>query len=444
MLYKRVNTKFLFIAATKDQKVALRLGNHFIVVNNDECILDHVFGAGKPTRTPRAITSGKPNPSGAPAAAAPPADDAVETAPPPTKGALQKKSKFLTINGVSIQYKNKTLWLFINATLAMGPVELSLIGFGIGLKLGGGNLKLNDLSTFDMNDLDFQINGLAMMFDRPPVLITGVFIHEVTETIDSYRGGIAVGFKPYEFVAVGEYAEVTENKQKYKSIFLYAKLDGPLIDLQIAIIKGVRLGFGYNSFVRSPELHELADFPFINDSGIGGAGNNPMKILDAMRGGPNPWVAPRQDSFWFAAGFSVSAFNLLTATAVALLGFGDEGVIISIFADVVCMMPPEVPSPDMCIVYVELLMNVELNFCHDYMFAQAALSPQSFIFVPQCRLSGSFAMGTWFGRSSYAGDWVFSVGGYHRQFVRPDHYPNPERLAIRFNIGDNISISGEG
>jgi hypothetical protein len=55
-----------------------------------------------------------------------------------------------------------------------------------------------------------------------------------------------------------------------------AKLDGPLIDLEIAIIEGMRLGFGYNSFVRSPSVQELALFPFINDVGVGGAGMNPM------------------------------------------------------------------------------------------------------------------------------------------------------------------------
>lgn len=446
------NAKIFYKAVTQGQEYVLRLGHHFIVINNDECILDHVFGA-KPA-PPRAagggsagaITAGNTRNANASLTDTKnlPAED---TQSSPTKGTLQKKSKFLTITGISVQYKNETLWLFIDATLAMGPVELSLIGFGIGLKLGGANLKLNDLvNTFNMTDLDFQINGIAMNFDQPPILIAGVFIHEVTESINSYRGGIAVGFKPYEFVAVGEYAEVTDpvTKEKYKSIFLYAKLDGPLIDLQIAIIKGVRLGFGYNSFVRSPQVHELADFPFISDSGISEAGNNPMKILEGMRGGVYPWVAPKQDSFWFAVGFSVSAFNLLTATAVALVGFSDEGVVINILADVVCMMPPEAPSRDMCIVYVELLMNAELNFIHDYFFVQAALAPTSFLLVPQCHLYGGFAMGTWFGRSDYAGDWVFTVGGYHRNFVRPAHYPRPDRLGIRFNIGDNISIRGEG
>ena len=53
-------------------------------------------------------------------------------------------------------------------------------------------------------------------------------------------------------------------------------------------------------------------------------------------------------------------------------------------------------------------------------------------------------MGNWFGHSDYDGDWVFSVGGYHKQFAVPDHYPKPDRLGIRFSIGDNMTIGGEG
>lgn len=185
-----------------------------------------------------------------------------------------------------------------------------------------------------------------------------------------------------------------------------AKLDGPLIDLEIAIIKGVRLGFGYNSFVRSPSVQELADFPFINDTGAGTAGNSPMAVLTAMRGGTNPWVQVKHDAFWFAFGFSVSCFDIITATAVAMLQFSDKGVIANIFADVIAQMPPDSPR-EASIVYVELLMNAELNFIEDYFFVQAALAPTSFLLVPQCHLFGGFAAGSWWGRSQYAGEWVF-------------------------------------
>ena len=446
---------FYYKNTDKDQTTALKQGHHFIVVNNNACVLDHIFTTGTAPNPSSQPSSG----GGAETAVAirkplvherdttTSTDDATN---PPTTGTLKKDSSFLSISGVGLQYSQGTLWLFLNASIKLGPIEMDLIGFGIGLKLvGDGAINLGDLSNLSSDAdalkkaLSFQLQGLAMDFNQPPVLIAGAFEHIVTATLDAYRGGIAVGVEPYDFVAVGEYAEVTENNNTYKSIFIYAKLDGPLVDLEIAIIEGVRLGFGYNSFVRTPTVQELAQFPFINDSGVSGAGTDPMAILTAMRGGDNPWVQVKQDSYWFVFGLSVAAFDIITATAVALLEFTSQGVVVSIFADVIGQMPPSTPRSD-CIVYVELLMNAELNFIYDYFFVQAALAPTSFLLVPECHLSGGYAMGTWFGTSDYAGDWVYTIGGYHRQFQPPSYYPQPDRLGISFQIGDNMSLVGQG
>lgn len=43
----------------------------------------------------------------------------------------------------------------------------------------------------------------------------------------------------------------------------------------------------------------------------------------------------------------------------------------------------------------------------------------------------------------HAGDFVFSVGGYHRQYTPPDWYPVPARLGISFQVGNNVSITGQ-
>jgi hypothetical protein len=43
----------------------------------------------------------------------------------------------------------------------------------------------------------------------------------------------------------------------------------------------------------------------------------------------------------------------------------------------------------------------------------------------------------------HAGDWVFSVGGYHPLFKPPPYYPVPQRLGISFVIGDNIQMLGQ-
>jgi hypothetical protein len=71
-------------------------------------------------------------------------------------------------------------------------------------------------------------------------------------------------FPPYTFIAVGEYAQVTDsNHQTFN--FVFAKLDGPIIDFEFAILRGLRIGFGYNSIVRSPAVEELVNFPLIDN-----------------------------------------------------------------------------------------------------------------------------------------------------------------------------------
>jgi hypothetical protein len=68
-----------------------------------------------------------------------------------------------------------------------------------------------------------------------------------------------------------------------------------LVTLEFATISGVRLGFGFNSVVRSPRIDELADFPFINTTATPGASDTPMAILNSMT---PKWVTPKDTSYW--------------------------------------------------------------------------------------------------------------------------------------------------
>jgi hypothetical protein len=298
-----------------------------------------------------------------------------------------------------------------------------------------------------LEHIEVEIHGLVILFEKPPLLLAGIFEHETTATTESYRGGIGVSFPPYMFVAVGEYSITHDNSNNpYKSLFVFAKLDDPLVTLEFATISGVRLGFGYNSMVRSPSIAELTQFPFINDAGQNGAGNSPIEILKSMTKptdtNPLPWVSPKQDSYWFAVGMTIVAFDILSITAVAMLAFRDSGVIASIYADAIAKMPPDAGN-DSAIIYVEIGMVAEMNFAEDYLRVEASLAPTSFLLVPQCHLYGGFALCYWYVRNPHAGDWVFSVGGYHKSFNPPPWYPVPTRLGVNFQVGGGLSVTAE-
>jgi len=54
-----------------------------------------------------------------------------------------------------------------------------------------------------------------------------------------------------------------------------------------------------------------------------------------------------------------------------------------------------------------------------------------------------FALCTWFSPSPHAGDFTFTLGGFHPAFDIPDHYPNPPRLGITWGLSDHLFIRGE-
>lgn len=220
------------------------------------------------------------------------------------------------------------------------------------------------------------------------------------------------------------------------------KLDSPIIDFEFAILSRLRIGFRYNSIVRSPAVEELGDFPLIRSHASEGAGNDPMAILEKMTGGDNPYVQLKNDEYWLAFGFTIGSFDLVSATAVALVQFGGAGPVFRISGDLTIAYPPDSGSAAAKLFFIEVVMLAELNFAEDCFKIEAALALSSFVFVPYCRLKGGLALYTFFENNPHAGDWVFTVGGYHRAFQVPAHYPTAPRLGLDFNIGI-IAIRGE-
>lgn len=106
----------------------------------------------------------------------------------------------------------------------------------------------------------------------------------------------------------------------------------------------------------------------------------------------------------------MTAFGILSVTAVLMLGFRESGVVISVLANGIAQMPPAVPS-NATLFYVEVDMIAEMNTIEGYFSVQAALAPTSHVLVSSCRLTGGFALVNWFKPSVHAGDFVFTVGG---------------------------------
>ena len=109
-------------------------------------------------------------------------------------------------------------------------------------------------------------------------------------------------------------------------------------------------------------------------------------------------------------GLTLTAFGILSITAVLMLGFHESGVVISVFADGIAQMPPDA-GVDETLFYVEIYMLAELNTIQGYFTVQASLAPSSHVLISSCRLTGGFALVNWFNPNTHTGDFVFTVGG---------------------------------
>ncbi|KAL7931801.1 hypothetical protein V8C35DRAFT_329162 [Trichoderma chlorosporum] len=422
----------------KDTDILVAAGCHFAVIIHSptgerSCLLDYAFMKPKPktkqsqsgSEKALVLKSGKGKKEE-------PADDGSPSAQAPFK----KKAGPISISNVGLKYKEKKLGLKFDAAFELGPVGFSLIGFTIMVDIK----SLRSTPSFSAS-----IEGLAAAFDKPPLTIAGIIRHGNTGGIDYYAGGLIVGWVPYQFQAAGFYGTVTPKDQEaFKSVFVFAKLDGPLITLEFAEISGICGGFGYNSNVRVPKAEEIYQFPFIASTDLGGAANAMEALQKLIDPGPSGWFQPLNDTYWAAVGMKIDAFEMISLDAVVVVQFG-QAIKLGIFALALADIP-NAKSPTK-FAHVELGIAAVADFEYGTLKIEAQLSPRSFILVQDCHLTGGMGLYYWFDApkadQSVVGDFVFTLGGYHQAYLVPAGYPNPPRLGISWSIGSNLSITGQ-
>ncbi|EWG47682.1 hypothetical protein FVEG_07737 [Fusarium verticillioides 7600] len=355
---------------------------------------------------------------------------------PSAQAPFKKDTGPIAISNVSLKYKAKTLSITFDATFQLGPIGFSLLGFTLNTRFK----SLDELPTISVN-----IDGLAASFDRRPLTIAGIIVHGNDGAMDYYAGGLIIGFRPYQFQAAGFYGVITlANSNSFQSVFVFAKLNGPLMTLAFAEISGICGGFGYNSSVRLPSVDQVSDFPFINSSRLSNNDNAQQVLMELVSPTGGGWFQPLDNTYWGAIGMKLSAFRMLSVDAVVAVQFGDS-VKLGIFAVATCDIPST--NSQLKLAHAELGIAAVLDFDYGFLKIEAQLSPRSYILSPNCHLTGGFALCYWFDApladKARIGDFVFTLGGYHQAFRVPVGYPNPPRLGISWDLGGGLSISGE-
>ncbi|KAI1270212.1 hypothetical protein F5Y18DRAFT_367538 [Xylariaceae sp. FL1019] len=421
----------------------LAQGSHFAVVVTDlegkrSCLLNYEFST--PKQKGSGTTNNRSPVLGSLVDEEDPDGDQISKEKTSTAHApLKRESGPLVISNIGFQYKQKTLFISFDAMFVLGPLAFSLIGFSIGA-------KFDTLDT--LPSLSCSIEGLAAVFDKPPLTIAGLIRHGNDGHGDYYAGGMIIGFVPYQFQAAGFYGttipEGASLKDAYTSVFIFAKLDGPLVELEFGEISGVTGGFGYNSEVRLPTAAQVTDFPFVATGALDKADSalKKLEMLTSPKG--DGWFHPLDNTYWAAAGMKVDAFQMLTIDAVVLLQLGTS-VKLAVFAVAVADLPTA--KSEFKFAHVELGLGVIVDLDYGVLKVEAQLSPRSFILHPDCHLTGGCALWYWFeaphADRSNVGNFVFTLGGYHEAFQVPAGWPNPPRLGISWSLGSQLKIVGE-
>lgn len=481
------------------KETVIAAGSHLVVVTKtlkgtSEVILDHLFGVKKQKSkgsgasfdhqsqheqkslpkyanaiAPAPKNSKQPDPSGSEKG---------------VKAPLKAKVGPLSVSNVGLWFKDGMIGVTLDATLIMGPLGLSLLGFTIGVPFGEQYSLANPPPP---TAIEWGLQGLILAMDKPPLTIAGGFMRDTSnENVEvMYTGGLVVGFKPWSFEAMGAYATVykTETnsgewittidtkplnqysllslqedresthcqeledgkRETFTFSFIYVKMNGPLFSVGFADVAGLVGGFGINSDITLPTVEQVIQFPFVAERDSSTESSPVQRMQELMEG---PWFRPAEGLYWAAAGARVTAFQMFAANIVLVLQFGNGNLLFGIFGVATC----DVPSLQAPVKFAHVELGIVCTFdVNSGIFKfEAQLSPRSFVLAPQCHLTGGMALFSWTKdelsdpkNKISGGDWVLTIGGYHRAFLPPKQYPKPPRLGISWSLSSCLSVKGE-
>ena len=110
----------------------------------------------------------------------------------------------------------------------------------------------------------FNLNGLAIVFQKGGISIIGVLLREQIkyedEIIDTYNGLIIIKVGALNLAALGAYCKIDGQP----SLFIYGFIGAPLGGIHAFFVTGLAGGFGYNRELKVPGIDKVNDFPFVS------------------------------------------------------------------------------------------------------------------------------------------------------------------------------------
>jgi hypothetical protein len=336
---------------------------------------------------------------------------------------------------------SNTLYVAIDASIALGPLTLSLLGLAIG----------SPLTSFSPK---FTLRGLGLSYVQGSLTIAGALYSVPTEqlakgTAWKYNGVAVVKAASFGLAAIGSYAQLESGQP---SLFLFAQLDAPLGGPPPLFVTGLMGGFGYNRSLAIPAQDEVLDFPLLSlgappAPGKKAPAQDPGKVLAILedpaarpRGQGKPWIEESPGEVWFAAGLTFTSFGFVETSALLVAELGHR--LVFALLGVSRLRLPKDGTDKTTYAYVELEIEAVLAPDEGVFGLTAVIGPSSYVIAPACHLTGGFAFFVWFGKNPNAGQFVITLGGYHPAFVPPDGYPSEPRLGFNWAVTSEVTVKG--
>jgi hypothetical protein len=330
---------------------------------------------------------------------------------------LDKSIGPIRLERIGGRYQDKAVFFLIDASFSLAGVTLSLLGLGAKVAFGEGGIKPS-----------FNLDGMGLAFANGPIEIAGSLV-KVSDRPLQLDGTLIVKAETFALTAIGSYADLNGTPSVMAFAVLQQRLGGP----SFFFVTGLAFGFGVNRSLRLPAIDEVQNYPLIKAAW--GQLDLPTLRQDLAR-----YISPAPGNFWIAAGVRFSSFELLDSFVLLSVSFGGD-VEIGLLG-LSKLSVPKGAKPGEAIAFAELALRAVIRPADGSIQVEGRLTNNSYIFSKDCRLTGGFAFYTWFS-GPHAGDFVVTLGGYHPAFKRPAHYPIVPRLAITWQVSNEVSITGE-
>lgn len=324
----------------------------------------------------------------------------------PTKWfAVNKSMGPVTLHQLGFGIEGQFLQLLLDASFCIGPIALETLG-----------LTLSVPMDLDFKRTAYSIEGISVDYTSGPLHLGGGLVHTQGES-DCYEGILQLNLPGIGMSALASYTVAEEEA----SLFVYAYLHFACGGIPSFEITGFSAGLGTNRQLILPELQQVESFPLVDMALHSRPAQSTGEMLRAM----DTCLRTVKDSYFGAAGISFRAFGLIDGFALAVLSFGKE-----FEAALLGRCQAQIPNNGKAaLARLVLPFLIRVAPAQGIFTAEAMLDSGSFLFDPNCHLTGGFAFYLWFG-SAHKGDFVITAGGYHPRYTPPTHYPAVDRLGV--------------